>query len=239
MYSRRHSMPRPRGGITGFGYGNSLGGLLLGGALKDFYVDGDVKAGVRNEMSNEAFAFERARLNAINQKAAARRLLKRAEAEAAGRPLRALKGERGVRNTPAHMRNMLKRLIDAETMGADLERAEHPELARYLDEDALYNTGLYDSNTTPKFFKDKFSSKYYGKNNYAALFPAAAARRAGMSEEQKARLRAGKEAARGQQKFVYINSNGVQKLLTAGTKAFATAAATKRVQEDPSLLQPV
>lgn len=223
-------MARTRGGLTGFGYGNSLGGLLLGGALKDFYVDGNVKAGVRNDMSDEAFAFERARLNAINQKAAARRLLKRAAAETAGTPLRALRGQRGVRNTPDHMRSMLKRLIDAETMGANMERAEHPDLAKYLDEDALYNTGLYDSNTTPKFFKDKFSSKYYGKNNYASLFPAAA-RRAGMSEEQKARLKAGKEAARGQQKYVYINSNGVQKILTAGTKAFASAAATKRVQE--------
>ena len=238
MYSRRHSMSRPRGGITGFGYGNSLGGLLLGGALKDFYVDGNVKAGVRNDKSDELFAFERARLDLINQKAAARRLKKRLEAEERGTPLRALKGQRGVRNTPEHMRNMLKRLIDAEKMGAQELLAKHPMEARYLDEDALYNMALYDSETTPKFFRDKFSSKYYNKNNYASLFPRPTARGA-MSEEQKARLRAGKEAARGQQKFVYINSNGVEKILTAGTKAFATAAGTKRVQENPQLLLPI
>lgn len=238
MYSRRHSMPMHRGGLTGFGYGNSLGGLLLGGALKDFYVDGDIK-GQRNERTDEDFALERARLDEINRKAAARRLANRQARIARGEVVRTV----GVRNPRAsgrnaHLKNMLKRLIDAEKMGAELERPEHPELAKYLDEDVLYNTALYDSNRYPKFYTDKFSKKYYGQNNYGELFPAAIVREA-LSEERKAAMKRGKEAAKGKQKFVYIDSRGNRKILTEGTKAFITAANTKRVQEDNSLLQPV
>jgi hypothetical protein len=218
MYSRRHSM---QGGLTGHGY-HSLGGLLLGGVKKA-------------DMTERQLQLYEASL--LRQKA--KRLANRQAMEAKGTPLRT-KGvisPRGLGRN-AHLHNMLKRLIDAETMGANMERADHPDLARYLDEDVMYNQALYDSNRYPKFYTDKFSKKHYGMNNYSDLFPAAA-QRAAMSEERKAQLRQGKEAARGQAKFLYLDSRGNRKTLTYGTKAYQAAASTKRVQEDPSLLQQV
>lgn len=224
MYSR-HRMPRHSGGLTGFGYGGSLGGLLLGGVKKADMTEA--------QLASYARRLEKLR----NERAAANELkLATGEYRRTDRGAVIKKGTGGIGRN-AHLHNMLKRLIDAEKMGAELERPEHPELAKYLDEDALYNIALYDSNRYPKFYTDKFSKKYYGQNKYNELFPAAMARSA-LSEERKAAMQAGKDAARGKQKYIYLDSRGNRKILTEGTKAFLSALNTKRVQEDPSLLQP-
>lgn len=53
--------------------------------------------------------------------------------------------------------NHLKRLVDAERMGAILEAdAGHPELAGYLDRDADYNEGVRGMDKYPAYLKNQF-----------------------------------------------------------------------------------
>jgi hypothetical protein len=132
------------GGITGFGYGNSLGGLLLGGvAVKD--------------MSPQQLATYRARLAAQKKE---RAVLRAAKGLA---PYGSLKDQPRVSRRKftadqEEARKQLKYLIDAEAHAAALEeQAGHPQEAKYLIEDRYYNDSLYQSNKTPSWLTKKYT----------------------------------------------------------------------------------
>jgi hypothetical protein len=210
-------MPRHRGGITGFGYGNSLGGLLLGGVKKA-------------DMSESQLASYQRSLD----KQKAQRLAYRELMERRGTPLKT-KGTISARKVKvgslAHARNMLKRLIDAENMGADLLLQEnHPDLAEYLDEDMAYNINLRDSGRRPKWLLDKYSGKT-GRQLYP---PVDTSKR--LSGPQ---LVAAKEALKFAPVWEYISANGkTRKAVKEGSAEFKRIMAMKSVQEGTATFEP-
>jgi hypothetical protein len=196
MYSRHHLMPRHRGGLTGFGYGGSLGGLLLGGAYKKV-----------SELTPEQHA-ERLR------KAAEYRARRKQEgyvpavSKLTGRRVKPSRGPR----------YKLTEFMDAELDAADLEEREgHPQLARVLADDYMYNVNLYDSGKIPAWLRSKYTktSGWYDKMARA------------------------KRDLEGAPIWIYTSSSGKRTQVKEGSATFDKIARMKRVQEDPSVFQRV
>jgi hypothetical protein len=210
-------MSRPRGGITGFGYGNTLGGLLLGGVKK-----ADMTA-------SQLASYEKSLEKQKAQRLAYRRLM-----ESRGTPLKT-KGTISARQVKlgsfAHARNMLKRLIDAENKGAELLLAQdHPDLAEYLDEDMAYNINLRDSGRRPKWLLDKYSGKT-GRQLYP---PVDTSRR--LSGPQ---LVAAKEALKFAPVWEYTSANGkTRKAVKEGSSEFKRIMEMKSVREGTASFEP-
>jgi hypothetical protein len=77
---------------------------------------------------------------------------------AIGQPARVAKPRKPRTTQRMKIAEHLKHLIDAEKMGARLEKAYgHPELAGWLSQDAIYNQGVHDMDRYPAYTKKQFS----------------------------------------------------------------------------------
>jgi len=209
-------MPRHRGGLTGFGMYPSLGGLLIGGVKKA-------------DMNEAQLASYLRRL----EKQKADRFAYRLKMEQEGTPLRTVGVRKASKVTSsAHAKNMLKRLIDAENMGAQYLDAEgHPDLATYLDEDMTYNINLRDSGRRPKWLIDKYSGKP-GRELYP---PIKVGNRLSVDE-----LQARKKALRGAPLWEYISKNGkTRKVVKQGSSEYDRIRSMKSVQNGDAQFVPI
>jgi len=189
MYSRHHLMPRRRGGLTGFGMHPSLGGLLIGGAYKKV-----------SELTPEQHA-ERLR------KAREYRI-KRKDPEYVTKAVKPYKGPR----------KHLNDLRDAEYHAALLEEEEgHPDFAKWLGADYVYNTELYNTGKVPAWLRDKYTKKSGWFND----------------------MQRAKRMLEGAPLWLYTSSSGKTQTVKEGSATFNKIMRMKRVQEHPELFQRV
>jgi hypothetical protein len=216
-------MSRPRGGITGFGYGNTLGGLLLGGVKK-----ADMTASQLASYVNRLKKLQDERMAEAERKLATGEY-KRTKS---GAVIKISTGRKVKKGPAAHARDMLQRLIDAENKGADLLLADdHPDLAEYLDEDMAYNINLRDSGRRPKWLLDKYSGK-----SGRVLYPPVKPRAAMLSSEE---LQAAKEALKYAPVWEYTSKNGkTRKSVKEGSAEFKRIMAMKSVQDGEATFEP-
>lgn len=211
-------MPMHRGGLTGFGYGNSLGGLLLGGVKKADMTEAQlVSYQKRLQKLKDERAIEAVRkLSSGQYRRTDRGAVIKLPSGSSGRKVKI--------GSAAHARNMLQRLIDAENMGAEYLLANnHPDLSEYLDEDMAYNINLKDSGRRPKWLLDKYSGKS-GRELYPPVKKASR-----LSSEE---LKEAKAALKYAPLYEYISKNKkTRKFVKEGSSEFKRIMAMKSVQD--------
>jgi len=150
-YNIHSGMPTMHGGLTGHGYGahgygamphpmHSLGGYLLGGRFEK---------GVPLDEATKKKMYD-ARHGVGSYDARLARI-------ALGQPARAPRARKPRTTQRMKIAEHLKHLIDAEKMGARLEKTYgHPELAGWLSQDALYNQGVHAMERYPAYTKKQF-----------------------------------------------------------------------------------
>jgi len=177
-YNIHSGMPTMHGGLTGYGM-HSLGGYLLGGRFaKGVPLDEATKKKMYDSRHGQG-SYE-ARLARLAQ-----------GLPATVKAPRVKKVRETQRMKLAHH---LKRLVDAERMGAILEsQSGHPELANYLAQDADYNEGVHGMDRYPAYVKRQFG------------------------------LKTGARAKKGAVSYVYINKKGKPTVVKNGSAGYHRA----------------